>query len=263
MPPIRPATRASSTTSAVGVKVPGRRTTRAQPERAVVHALRDERAHLVQLGARRRPIDFAHHFAAHRTLADEHREVGGDALRLHLGEKRRERNRRAAVGAFDQRGDALPHVVVGGRDLEDAAARVGVDVDEAGCDDQAARVDLTSGLALDPRRDLRDCVAPHRDLAAIPRAGGAVDDAGVADDEVVGCTTLRVQENGAGQEQAEEKEACAHPRTIARYRGLRTIGTNRTGMVSRRTTPAGVLRRIVIIWSPRPTGTTMIPFTAS
>ena len=58
-----------------------------------------------------------------------------------LFEERLQRQRRAAVRPLDQRRHALPHVVVGGRHLEDAAPRVRVDVDEAGRHDQAADVD--------------------------------------------------------------------------------------------------------------------------
>ena len=64
------------------------------------------------------------------------REVRRDARRRDLLEERRQRHRRAAVGALDQRRDALAHVVVGGRHLEDAAPRVRMDVDEARRDDQ-------------------------------------------------------------------------------------------------------------------------------
>ena len=177
-------------------------------------------AHLLELRRRRRAIDLADHLAAHRALADEAGEVRRDARGGHLGEKRRERNRRSAVRAFDERRDALPHVVVGRRHLEDAAARVRVDVDEAGRDDQPVGVDHARRLARDARRDARDGVAAHRDVAAIPGTRRAVDDAGVADDQVVGGASLSL-EGSAGGEQCEEQEACAHPRTIAGRRGSR------------------------------------------
>ena len=70
-----------------------------------------------------------------------------------------ERHRRAAVGPFDQRRHALPHVVVGGRHLEDAAPRVRVDVDESGRDDQAFDIDHARRRLGDRRRDADDGVA--------------------------------------------------------------------------------------------------------
>src|SRR5688572_10877492 len=102
-----------------------------------MHALRDDGAHLLELVASGRPIDLAHYRAANRSLADEHREVRRDAYRRNLVEKRRDGNGRAAIRAFDQRRYALPHVVVGGRHFEDAAPRVGMNVDETWRDYQS------------------------------------------------------------------------------------------------------------------------------
>ena len=95
-----------------------------------------------------------------------------------------ERNRRAAVGSFDHRRDALPDVVVRGRQLEDVLARVVVDVDEPGRHDLTARVDHARGRLGNRRCNERDRVAAHADIGAIPRAAGSVDDAAVPDDEV-------------------------------------------------------------------------------
>ena len=185
---------------------------------------RTSAAHLFELRRRRRAIDLADHFAAHRTLADEAGKVRRDASGGHLGEKRRERNRRSAVRAFDQRRDALPHVVLGRRHLEDAAARVCVDVDEAGSGHQPVGFDHARRLPRDARRDGRDRVAAHGDVGAIPGARRAVDDTGVSDDQIVGGASLSL-EGSAGGEQCEEQEACAHPRTIAGQRESRACVT--------------------------------------
>jgi hypothetical protein len=87
------------------------------------------------------------------------------------------RHRRRSVGPFHQRRHALPHVVLRRRHLEDAAARVGVRVDEPRRDHLSRRVDDARGRRVDFRRDARDGVAAHREIGAIPRAAGAVDDA--------------------------------------------------------------------------------------
>ena len=72
---------------------------------------------------------------------------------------------------------------------------------------------------VDPRRDARDRVAAHGDVAAIPRAAGAVDDAAVADHQVVG-GRLRARgvatEGGDGDDERparrfkDKRKPCAH-----------------------------------------------------
>src|SRR5690349_3265135 len=59
-----------------------------------------------------------------------------------------------------------------------------VDVDEAGSDDLARRVDDAGCARLDCGRDGDDRVTADRDVTAIPRRPSPVDDARVADDEV-------------------------------------------------------------------------------
>ena len=63
-----------------------------------------------------------------------------------------------------------------------------VRVDEAGCHDPAAGVDLASAAIAVERAD--DPVAADRDIAIVQRAGGDVEDAGVADHEI-GCVTCQ------------------------------------------------------------------------
>ena len=184
----------------------------AQAERAVFHPLPHEAAHLVDLGGRRLAVHRTDHLRRAPSPADERAEVrrhtsGRDAL-----EKRLDRQRRRSVGPFHQRGDALPHVVVGGRHLEDAAARVRVDVDEPGRDDLAGGVDHARGRRLDARRDADDGVAAHRDVAEIPRAAGAVDDPAVADDEIVEgrLRARRGDQNAQGTRRRQRDESGAH-----------------------------------------------------
>ncbi len=158
----------------------------AQAEGALLHAFPHERAHLLELLSRRRPIDLAHHRATHRSLADEHGEVRRDTHLLHLREKWPQWHRRSAVGTFDERGHALPHVVVGGRHLEDAAPRVRVDVDESRRNDEALHFHDPRRRLSNGRRDANDGVSLDGEVGHIPGAGGAVDDASTAQNQVVG-----------------------------------------------------------------------------
>ena len=125
--------------------------------------------------------------------------VGRDAV-----EERLDRQRRRPVRPFDQRRHALAHVVVGRRHLEDAAARVRVNVDEPRRDDLAAGVDRSASPAPSMRGAMRAIVSPRtRDVAAIPRAAGAVDDARVANHEIVG---RRLSAETGDQERADESD---------------------------------------------------------
>jgi len=158
----------------------------AQSERAVLHALLHERAHPVELRRRRFAIGRTDHLIAHRSLADEHREVRRDARGRHAIEKRPQRNRRPAVRSLEDRRHTLPHVVVRGRHLEDAAARVRMEIDEAGRNDFPGGIDNARRRRVDPRRDARDGVAANRDVSTVPGTARSVDDAAVADDQIEG-----------------------------------------------------------------------------
>ena len=159
--------------------------TRAQPERTIFHALPHERAHLLELVGRGLPIDRTHHPIADRSLADEAGEVRRDVRRRHAIEKRAERDRRRSIRPFDERRDALADIVVGGRHVEDAAARVGVNVDEPGRNRLAGGVDDPRRRRIDPPADPGNRVAANGDVASIPGAAGAVDDPAVLDDQIV------------------------------------------------------------------------------
>jgi hypothetical protein len=173
--------------------------TGAEPERAVQHPLPDQPAHLLDLLRRRFPVDRSDDLIAHRPLSDEQRKVGGDVQGCQPLEKRLDRQRRRSIRALDQRRHALAHVVVGRRHVEDPAARVRVDVDEARRHHVSAGVDRPGGGALDSRRDARDRLAAQRDVAAVPRTAGAVDDARVANQEIVG--------GGLGAETGDQERA--------------------------------------------------------
>jgi hypothetical protein len=159
--------------------------TRAEPERAVLHALADQFAHPLELLGGCRAVDLANHRHPHRSLTDEARKVRRNACCRNFVQKRPERNGRAAVGPFDQGGHALADVIVGGGHLEDAAPGVRMDVDEPGRRDEATNLDHPGRSALNRRGDARDRIAAHGNVASVPRAPGSVDDPGAPQDEVV------------------------------------------------------------------------------
>jgi hypothetical protein len=154
-------------------------------------------------------VDGAHHGVANRTLAHEQPEVRGDGCLGDAVEERRNRQRRAAVRSFDERSDALAHVVVRRRHCENAVARVDVDVDEAGRDHLAASVHHLRRLDVDLRSDPHDSVAAHRDVTSICRSTAAIDHARILDEEVDGsCLRPRwicsaEQEHDCGQRRDE------------------------------------------------------------
>lgn len=169
------------------------------PEGAVAHPLAHQLLHLGDLLRRRLAVHAPDHLLADRALADEAREVRGGTGRRHGVEEGLQRDWRAAVRPLHERRHALTHVVVGRRHAQDAAARVRVQVDEAGRDHRALDVDAVPRGARQPRRDRHDRVAAHRQLAAVPGPARPVDDATVQEDEVV---VLRREPSGAhGQRQ--------------------------------------------------------------
>ena len=142
-------------------------------------------------------------------------KFGVKRVAVSLLEERAQRQRRAAVGPLDERRHALAHVVVGGRHLEDAAPRVRVDVDETGRHDQTADVDRPRRRLRYRRGDADDGVALDRQIGAIPRAAGAVDDASVAKDEIVAGRL-------GGKSRRGEKHDKATRRMDGKYSGTRS-----------------------------------------
>ena len=181
---------------------------RAQAERALFHALPHQPAHPLELLGGRGAIGTAHHLAADGTLADESGKIRRDARGGDSLEERLQRHVRTAVRPLDQRRHALPHVVVGGRDLEDPAPRVRVNVDEAGRHDQAAHVDHARRGLGDERGDAGDGVALDGDVGSIPWAAGAVDDPAVSEHQIVGG---RLGAHCAREQQGHEHDT-THPR---------------------------------------------------
>ena len=112
-------------------------------------------------------LDAGHHVDQHVVVLGAARREADAAVAHHHGRHAVRRRRRHAV-----RPDGL-------------AVVVGVQVDEAGRDQQAGRVDLPCRVAVDGA-DRGDDAVGDRDVADERLAAEAVDDGAVADDQVVG-----------------------------------------------------------------------------
>ena len=97
-----------------------------------------------------------------------------------------QRRRRHAAVAGDVGGDTLAHGRLGLRVQKNGEVGVCVRVDEAGGHVAVGRIDHAPAAQRAGRRDHRDPVAAHGDVAAIPRVAAAVDDATPRQDEIVG-----------------------------------------------------------------------------
>ena len=232
MPPSSPATRASATTSSRAREAAGNvEEARAEAKRAVAHPLPDQLPHPLELGGRGRAVLRADHRRADRAVPDEAREVHARPQLLELVEEGAERQRRRAVRPFDQRRDALPHVVLGRRAFEDPAARVAVQVDESGSRHVPAGLDHAPRRARKPRRDRGDRVTAHPDVRSEPWRAAAVHDAGVADHQVVVLG------------RAEHSQRATQPRpAAARRAGATWGGARRARSETRRTASRGSAR---------------------
>ena len=74
----------------------------------------------------------------------------------------------------------------------------------------AASIDARSGR-VDARRDAGDRVAAHADVAAVPRAAGAVDDPAVPDEKVVDrCLCARCARQHEETDESGGCQRCSH-----------------------------------------------------
>ena len=113
-------------------------------------------------------------------------DVGAEALSLVGRALRRQIDRAAAVRIDEHRGEPLREERLGVLRLlgREAAAGVGVDVDESRCDVAVGRVDrgLCRGVAERPHR--RDAVAANANVGAVPGIAGAIEYPAVANQDV-------------------------------------------------------------------------------
>ena len=185
-------------------------------ERAIPHRLRREFLHLPDLFGRRPAIREAEHLRANAALSHEGRVVDRDGRLADPLEKRRERHGRVAVGTFDDCGYAFAEIIFGGRDVEDPAAAVGMDVDKPGRNRQAAGIQLHGCRGVRKQTHRGDAFAFDPDIRVKPRAAGTVDDFGPCDQDVERAGLCGEGAEGKGRESNTVHHIHYCPRYVAR-----------------------------------------------
>ena len=195
---------------APGVR-PGRREQpRRQAQRPGRQGFLEQRLHVLELGRRGRPVLHAHGHQPERVVADQHGEVdrsrriacrvlgeGGlpkieprgtrpQVARQCLGLAGQDRCHRKPAMADDLGGHPLAHLALGLGHEGQGEVGVGLDVDEAGCHDQAPGLDDAPPRRRDVVADGGDAPVLQRDVGAAPRRPGAVDDQPAPDEDVFG-----------------------------------------------------------------------------
>jgi hypothetical protein len=124
-------------------------------------------------------------------VAGHHRDVERRRIGAACCEIGRDGPRRIAVGAENDRGNALRDLRFGERIGFEAVGGVIVDVDEAGGDDEAFGVDdFFIGQGFEMGGDGCDAVAGNANVRFAERRTGAVGDFGVDDEDACGVLRL-------------------------------------------------------------------------
>ena len=173
---------------------------RAQADGAVLHRLVDQASHALEFGSGWRAGETAaHDLTADRVVADEGGDIEADPGLGDAAEKVCDVELRTAAVAGDDGRHAHAQEVFTGRQRGDIL-RVGVHIDEAGCDHLAAGVDLGPAASRDPA-DRGDPAVPNRDVGVDRSGTGAIDHAAAADHDIVfGNLGRRTRRGAAGQE---------------------------------------------------------------
>ena len=176
----------------------------------ILHGLRGQLLHLVHFRGRRRTVVIAHGSDADIAVADQCGYVGADALVFEApevfaegdpvalqaaGHGRIERTVVEFAVAGGSGGDAAVADDLGGDPLSQTAAGaavdqerqigVGVSVDQSGSDKAAAGVDGAACSDLSEFADAGDAAFQDGEISGKPGAAAAVDEAGVADEDIV------------------------------------------------------------------------------
>ena len=184
-----------------------------KPDSAVAHSLCDQRFHALEFGRRGRPCILAQHRLADGAEPDIADDVGADLLRLKLCLVGGDVGRAPAIDADEDGRNALHQprrVHAPGRiGRADKVFRMSMNVDEAGRDNHAPRVDnsLCRGCA-GVRADIDDLVAADRNIADERRLIATCVDRPAADDEIGGvgggCSLVQDEANGHRGQQDRE-----------------------------------------------------------
>ncbi len=176
---------------------------------------------------RRPPHIVLHHLAAHGAVPHQQHRVDADALLLQQRALFTDRPRRSPILVHDHGGDALRHQV--GRrpacavrvaqPAVRARAVVGMrmDVDETGRHVLAGGVDGRRGPGIAQSSNRGDASVLHRDIRGEPRIAGAVEDAAVADEQIVGGRRLHRAcrcDDGDGERGATKNGRGLHRRIV-------------------------------------------------
>jgi hypothetical protein len=88
----------------------------------------------------------------------------------------------SAVSSYDCC-NSLVNIVVDGRDLDNSAIAMGVDIDKSGTDKKTCRIDRFPCSLLGQVSDLSDSFSVDPDIALKPRISGPVQDKTIFDQE--------------------------------------------------------------------------------
>ena len=171
-----------------------------EAHRAFAHGAIYQRLHPADFVRRGQPVDRAHHLAAHGVVTHERGNVEPEAELGDLVEPGGEIQFGAAAVSGDDGGDAIEQEIIAARIFLHAAFDVSVNIDEARGDDALAGVDGAGGGGAGEMSDGGDAAVLDGDVGALPGIATAIDDAGVADQDVV----IRGDERGDQEDKGDE-----------------------------------------------------------
>ena len=173
----------------LGRRVAARRVVqpRGEPDAPRLHPVPGHRLHAVKLVGRGCAVGHPEHCAPNRAVRHVEGDVDADAALLESGPLGSQVGRAAAVRVQRNGRQALreelPAVL---QTATQALRRVRVDVDEPGRDGQPGRVDRARGRRIAEASDLDDAAGADADIGGNPGITATVEDAAVADEDVVG-----------------------------------------------------------------------------
>jgi len=188
-------------------------------ERALLHRFTDDDAHAVEFFSRGRASFVAVNFRPDRTGTEVRTNIGRDAAPQQFGIVTRKilppfGRRGGTAFAEDHRSHALPHHTLGIAVFDNRIVGVVVNVNEAGRDDQAVRVNRARSRAVRQPPDGCDLTVAEADIADERRIARAVNHAAMANENVeVRLPVVTAPQQG---EQQDRNNECSlhHPEII-------------------------------------------------